>query len=463
MIELKNISLSKGSRKLFEDFSFTIRPGEHWVIQGDNGSGKTLLLQLLAGAIHPQQGEVSHSFISGKDWDTLYRERQEKIHFIPTHWLQSFLGGFTGLFYQQRYYAMDATDLPKVSDVLGDCYHESLTAISSGSFDVTALLPLPLTRLSNGQLRKVILLRQLARNIPKVLILDYPFDGLDAESRKDLNQFIGQISGKFGIQIILVDHGEDVPSVMNRRLVLENFRVKRTEIIKRNHPKSPPPPPAVMAANPSANKPGVVEMRDVTIQYNGKKIISNFNWRISKGERWALTGKNGSGKTTLFSLIYADHPMAYSQAVFLFGKRRGSGESIWDIKKRINYFGPEQTHFLNPGTLHFTAREYISMQPHKNLAGFSDLVCFFNADKYIDLSLKQLSSGQVQMVLLMNMFLDEKELLLLDEPFQYLDPHNHQRITDYLSRYLSKDVTLVMITHDERDVAKWTQHRKTLP
>ena len=88
---------------------------------------------------------------------------------------------------------------------------------------------------------------------------------------------------------------------------------------------------------------------------------------------------------------------------------------------------------------------------------------FFNAEKYIDLPLKHLSSGQVQMVLLMNMFLEEKELLLLDEPFQYLDPHNHQRITDYLSHYLSKDITLVMITHDERDAARWTQHRKTLP
>ena len=462
MIALRNVGFSKGSGKLFEDLSFTIRPGEHWVIQGDNGSGKTLLLQLLAGAIHPQQGEVNHSFISGKDWDTLYRQRQENIHFIPTHWLQSFLGGFTGLFYQQRYYAMDDTALPKVSDVLGDSYHEGLTTISSGSFDVSALLPLPLTRLSNGQLRKVILLRQLAQNIPKFLILDYPFDGLDAESRKDLNQFIEQISGKFGIQIILVDHGEDVPSVMNRRLVLENFRIKHTEIIRRGDAKSLPPP-AVISANPPADRPAVVEMRDVTIQYNGKKIISNLNWRIGKGERWALTGKNGSGKTTLFSLIYADHPMAYSQAVFLFGKRRGSGESIWDIKKRINYFGPEQTHFLNPGTIHFTAREYISMQPHKDPAGIRDLVSFFDAGKYIDLPMKYLSSGQVQMVLLMNMFLEEKELLLLDEPFQYLDPHNHQRITDYLSHYLSKDVTLVMITHDERDVAKWTQHRKILP
>ena len=461
MIELKNISLSRGSRKLFEDFSFTIRRGEHWLIQGDNGSGKTLLLQLLAGAIHPQEGRVSHSFISGKDWDTLYRERQEKIHFIPTHWLQSFLGGFSGLFYQQRYYAMDDTDLPKVSDVLGDCYHESLTAISSGSFDVTALLGLPLTRLSNGQLRKVILLRQLARNIPEILILDYPFDGLDAESRKDLNQFIEQISGKFGIQIILVDHGEDVPSVMNRRLVLENFRIKSTDIIRRDDSKSAPRS-VDMTATLCADNPGVVEMRDVTIQYNGKKIISNLNWRIGKGERWALTGRNGSGKTTLFSLIYADHPMAYSQAVFLFGKRRGSGESIWDIKKRINYLGPEQTHFLNPGTILFTAREYISMQPHKNPSGIRDLVNFFDAEKYIDLPLKHLSSGQVQMVLLMNMFLEEKELLLLDEPFQYLDPHNHQRVTDYLSHYLSKDVTMVMITHDERDVERWTQHRKTL-
>src|SRR5687768_7108680 len=110
MIELKDVTVSKGGTKLFENFNLHIKAEEHWVIQGDNGSGKTVLLQLLAGALHPQSGEVRHSFIQGNDWDTLYRERQEKIHFVPTQWIQVFLGGFDDLFYQQRYYSMDDTE-----------------------------------------------------------------------------------------------------------------------------------------------------------------------------------------------------------------------------------------------------------------------------------------------------------------------------------------------------------------
>jgi molybdate transport system ATP-binding protein len=203
-------------------------------------------------------------------------------------------------------------------------------------------------------------------------------------------------------------------------------------------------------------------MQNLTIEYSGKKIIKDLDWRINKGERWALTGKNGSGKTTLFSLIYADHPMAYSQKVFLFGKRRGSGESIWDIKKRINYFGPEQIHFLSPKAITDTGREYILMQAHKNPERLNKLIDFFNAENIIDQPIRFLSSGQLQLVLLLNMFLDDKELLLLDEPFQFLDPDNHEKVTHYLNHYLDKDITLVLITHDEKDVVRWTQLRKRL-
>jgi molybdate transport system ATP-binding protein len=460
MIYLKNISVTKAGKKLFENFSFAIKPGEHWVIQGRNGAGKTLLLQLIAGAVHPQSGEVRHTFIAGHDWDSLYRQRQETIHFIPTHWLQVFLTGFEGLFYQQRYYNIDDTALPTVRDVFGAEASNLDKFVFSSNFDISRLLDVHITRLSNGQLKKVIILRELARNIPKVLILDYPFDGLDPDSRKDLIRFIDDISTKFDIQIILADHGDNLPSVINRKLVLENFALVYAGPMTAR--VSPPELPGFPYQTESAVGIPVVEMRDLTIAYGGKKIIAGVNWRINKGERWALTGKNGSGKTTLFSLIYADHPMAYSQQVFLFGKRRGSGESIWDIKKRISYLGPEHIHFLNPKSIAYSGREYISRQPHSELSRLNDLVSFFDAGEYIDLPLRILSSGQLQMVLLINMFLDRKELILLDEPFQFLDPINHDRVTDFLNYYLDKDVTLVLITHDEKDVTRWTQLRKVL-
>ena len=459
MIELKQVTVVKSGRKLFRNFSFEFNPGEHWVIQGGNGAGKTLLLQLIAGVAHPVEGQVVYSFIHAKDWDTLYTQRLEKIHFIPTHWLQALLSGHQGLFYQQRYYSMDDSMLPKVRDLFIGNIMASKSFSFSESFDISALLDLPVTRLSNGQLKKVIILRQLAKNIPKVLLFDYPFDGLDSESRQDLNNFLDALANRFGIQIILADHGHDFPGVINRRLVLDKFQIAETGPVQKIPARRNT---GVTSASIDRTGEPVVEMKKVTIAYGGKKIISDLDWRINRGERWALTGRNGSGKTTLFSLIYADHPMAYSQKVFLFGKRRGSGESIWDIKKRINYFGPEQIHFLDNQSKNVSCREYIHMQRHTNIHRLPDLIDFFEAEDYIDEPMKILSSGQMQLALLMNMFLDDRELLLLDEPFQFLDPANHERLNSYLHNYLSNDITLVMITHDEQDVVQWTQLRKHL-
>lgn len=460
MIELKNITVTRKGRNLFQNFSFNIAEGEHWVIQGDNGSGKTSLLQLLAGGLHPVAGHIHHSFIHGDDWDTLHQQRLERIHFIPNQWIQTFLGGFTDLFYQQRYYTMDDTEIPTVKDVFGDDVEKLKSEDFSENFNISNLLDLPLIRLSNGQLKKVVILRQLIRNIPNFLLLDYPFDGLDAQSRQDLSAFINEIANKFGTQIVIVDHGPVLPEVINRRLVLDKFKVQSEETI----PTEGPPKfrQTIRVRVPAVSETPVVEMHDLTIEYSGRKIISNLNWRINRGERWALTGRNGSGKTTLFSLIFADHPMAYSQKVFLFGKRRGTGESIWDIKKRINYFGPEHIHFLKPSTIFSSAREYILMQGHKDPGRLHKLIDFFNAEMFIDEPIRFLSSGQLQLVLLMNVFLDDKELLLLDEPFQFLDPNHHERVTNYLSHYLDENITLLLITHDEKDVIQWTQLRKHL-
>ena len=459
MIELSNVTVTRSGTKLFDDFNFKINAGEHWVIQGPNGSGKTLLLQMIAGALHPSKGHVHHNFITGADWDQRYHERLEKIHFIPTQWLQAQLAGYQGLFYQQRYYSMDDSTLPTVREVFGQTATALEALTFSERFDLTPLMELPVTRLSNGQIKKVTILRQLVKNIPRVLIMDYPFDGLDAESRADLNFFINDLVRHFDIQIILTTQTQGLPQVINRQLTLAEFRIESFGNLDMTADKYyPEPVPSVASSSGDA----VVEMQNLTIQYSGKKIISNLNWRINKGERWALTGRNGSGKTTLFSLIYADHPMAYSQKVFLFGKRRGSGESIWDIKRRINYFGPEQIHFLEPGLKRFSGREYILMQSHEDMHRFADLIDFFGAAHYIDLPMHTLSSGQLQLVLLINMFLDNRELLLLDEPFQFLDPVNHARVNEYLHQFLHKDTTLVLITHDERDVAHWTAMRKQL-
>ena len=153
--------------------------------------------------------------------------------------------------------------------------------------------------------------------------------------------------------------------------------------------------------------------------------------------------------------------MAYSQEIFLFGRRRGTGESIWDIKRRINYFGPEQIHFLLPSAFLLTGRQWIHAS-RKNHPQLESLITFFHLSDWIDHPIRSLSSGQVQLLMLVNLFLDDRELLLLDEPFQFLDAFNHGRVTDYMNHYLNKDTTLILITHDEADVIRWTQLRKQI-
>ena len=461
MIELANIIVQRGLKILFSDFNFKINAGENWVIRGRNGSGKTTLLHLIAGVLHPTSGKISYDFIQTSSWDAWYQLRMEKLHLIPAHSLQTFLSGYVGLFYQQRYYSIGDTELPKVREVFGSNVDKLTDLNISETFNVNDLLDLELTRLSNGQLKKVLIMSNLVKSIPKFLLLDYPYDGLDHQSRRDLNKFLTEISLKLKIQLIIVDHGADLPAVINRSLVLHNFKIQTCDVFR------PATPEAitvkqVMRHPETLHGHPVVEMQNLTIQYNGIKIIENLTWHIYAGERWALTGRNGSGKTTLFSLIFADHPMAYSQKVFLFGRRRGSGESIWDIKKRINYCGPEQIHFLNPGGIGIGAREYISSQSGSDPDRLESLIDFFDAGNFIDFPVRLLSSGQLQLMMLMIFFAQDKELLLLDEPFQFLDPVNHEKVTAYLNHYLEKKITLILITHNESDVREWTQLRKHL-
>lgn len=459
MVELKELTLIRSGQTLFSNLNITFNSNDHWVITGSSGAGKTILLELLAGLIHPTKGRIEYDFIEGKSYEDTYIERKNKVHYIPAHAMQTFLSD-NNAFYQQRYYTLGDERTPVVKDIIGDITTNTISFPES--FNITRLLNLPVTKLSNGQLKKALILKSLTKAIPKMLLLDYPFEGLDYESRKDLNDFITHIALELNIQIILIDHAHDLPPIINKKLVLNNFVIDSISDYKPKETSTPSVSYTNSAIDNNALEP-VVAFQDVTIQYGADVIIKNFNWTIRKGERWALVGKNGSGKTTLFSIIYADHPFAYSQKVYLFGKRRGSGESIWDIKKRINYLGPELVSFLNPQHILITADEYIrSANKETDTDKLEVLKKYFNAAHFFAKPVKQLSSSQLQLMLLIQFFLKEAELLLLDEPFQFLDPRQKERVSEFLVNHLRKETTLILITHYQPDVEQWTGLRMSL-
>ena len=460
MVEIRNAVVIKSGNKLFDNFSWTINDGEHWMISGRNGSGKTTLLELISGAIHLPHGELIFSFIDGDTWDERYIQRKRKIHYIPANAIHTLLSEAQGLYYQQRYYGMGDERIPLVIDILGKAKDEIKSLPIPESFSIDHLLNLEVTKLSNGQLKKVLLLKALLTEIPKMLLMDYPFEGLDFDSRKDLCDFIDFLVSTYRVQIIIVDHHHHLPKAINRKLVLNSFTIESEEVIA--EPLSEPIVTQISEKPYESNSQvPVVEILKLKIQYEDHIVLQNFSWTVHQGDRWALIGKNGSGKTTLFSMIFADHPMAYSQQIWLFGRRRGSGESIWDIKRRIAYVGPELVGYLAPKSIGLSARDYIrSINKKLNEISLKALVDHFAADVFIDKPVRFLSSGELQLMAIMNCFLTEKELLLLDEPFQFLDTPQRRNLSRFLQNYLHPDTTLILITHYADDLAEWTNRTK---
>jgi molybdate transport system ATP-binding protein len=460
MIEIRNAVVIKSGNKLFDNFSWTINDGEHWVITGPNGSGKTTLLELISGAIHLPRGELTFSFIDGDTWDERYTQRKRKVHYIPANAIHTVLSEAQGLYYQQRYYDMGGERIPLVMHVLGKAKDEIKSLPIPESFSIDHLLNLEVTRLSNGQLKKVLLLKALLAEIPNVLLLDYPFEGLDFDSREDLCDFIDFLATTYGVQIILVDHHHHLPKVINRKLVLNSFAIEREEAVAESLAVEVPTQNSPKSGESHSRVP-VVEILELKIQYQDHIVLQNFNWTVRQGDRWALIGKNGSGKTTLFSMIFADHPMAYSQQIWLFGRRRGSGESIWDIKRRIAYVGPELVSYLSPKSIALSARDYIrSINKKLDEISLNTIVDHFAAQVFIDKPVRSLSSGELQLMAIMNCFLTEKELLLLDEPFQFLDPLQRRNLSRFLQSHLHPETTLILITHYANDLVEWTNLTK---
>ena len=215
----------------------------------------------------------------------------------------------------------------------------------------------------------------------------------------------------------------------------------------------------------------IVELRDVTIRYGNRTILDRLSWTICQGEHWALQGRNGSGKSTLLSLICADNPQSYACDITLFGHQRGSGESIWDIKRRIGYVSPE---------LH---RSYQRNRPALSIvaSGLKDTVglyvratdedkqqCLkwmqrFGIEHLAQRSFTQLSSGEQRLILVCRAFVKSPDLLILDEPMHGLDMPRQQLVKDIINDYCSDpQKTLIMVTHYDEELPSCINRHLTL-
>jgi molybdate transport system ATP-binding protein len=467
LIQIRHLSVVRGSALILNDLNLTIQENEQWAVVGNSGSGKTTLASAIAGRI-PCQGEIQWFLPERKQTGRpfVFVEQQHRFKNISKE---------GELYYQQRYHSADAADALTAADILAD----ELRSLPDRQnrwlklLHLTPLLHRPLIQLSNGEHKRFQIARALLEN-PALLMLDNPFLGLDAEGRRMLGTILRDISGN-GIQLMLFLSRGELPSCITNVAELEQGKflqtVRREEYRpERRHEAGGRIFDDEMIRRSGRGEDGfttAVKMTDVSVRYGEKTVLKNINWEVRRGERWLLSGPNGAGKTTLLSLITADHPQAYANDLILFDRRRGTGESIWDIKQKIGFVSPELHLYLNPL---LTCEEAVVSGLFDALGVFRRPSAVENerAQWWIDvlhvqaersLPLNQLSFGRQRMLLLARALIKNPPLLILDEPCQGLDEEQTSsflRLTDEVCR--SFDTTLIYVSHEESCIPSCVTH-----
>lgn len=461
---------------------FVAADGEHIAIVGPNGGGKTMLVDMLTGK-HPLfPGHLSYDFApSQKEYAA------DNIKYIT---FRDSYGAVDGQYYlQQRWNQMEIDkETPCVGELLEQAYalagadtpgRRAMQRHLYELFHIEHLMDKYIILLSSGELRKFQLTKTLLAE-PRVLIMDNPFIGLDAETRDQLKELLMTISRERALQVVLVlSKSDDIPSFVTHVVEVTGMEVKPKLTLSEYLATQQPRPAKVLdEATEQAilslpykdneyHAEKVVEMRKVSIRYGERTILKELDWTIRNGERWALSGQNGAGKSTLLSLVCADNPQSYACDISLFGNARGSGETIWDIKKHIGYVSPEmhRAYQKNLPAIRIVAsglKDSVGLYVKPNESEYE--VCrwwmdIFGLKGLEDSPFLRLSSGEQRLVLLARAFVKDPELLILDEPLHGLDLRNRQMVKDIINAFCRRrNKTLVMVTHYKEELPSCIDH-----
>jgi molybdate transport system ATP-binding protein len=462
LVSLEQVTLRVRDRQILAGTSWDIHIGEHWAVVGPNGAGKSTLVRALTGdvpvvrgRIFPPEPACLRQQAAGLSFEHQRRliEQEDRR---DEH--QAFSGRLDG---GSR--VGDFIRLPR-REV------KNRPADALERIQIEPLLERRICELSSGEMRRFQMAVALSAS-PRLLILDEPFEGLDPKAREELAKIINELMGPERSVVLVTHRRSEIPPnathVIGVKAGQVVFQGRREDVLERGRmdrlyargPADLREPPAGRPPRvPPRDAPSevLIDLRNVTVAHHGVPVFENLCWTVSSGQHWAVSGPNGSGKTTLLKLVAGDHPQAYANTVRVFGKLRGGGGSIGEIKAGIGLISAElQVRYRKA----VTAEEVV-------LSGFFDSVGLYRrassaqqaaAGAWMEsfgirpLAAKKfnhLSHGEQRMVLLARAMVKPPRLLVLDEPCQGLDSSNRRlilRAVDHIAA--AGSTTILYVTH----------------
>lgn len=465
MLSINEVSIALDDQRSLNLKNLKLQKGESLLICGDNACGKSLLGQMI-------KGTFSQLLTTS---DILNIDRPSTIELISFDVEETILA--------IDRYNDDSENLEGGIDwgrtaleVIGESEH-SHAAIEM--LDIASLLDKPFKVLSTGQVRKVLLAKAIAAK-PQLLILDEPFAGLDIGSQQRLSSALSALINA-GQSIIIIDFfHQELPENIRKILLLDDgknaiFDTREKVLsssIWQQHNKIdvrlPHHLPDCHHYEHLDKTQAFASLRQVKVSYDDNLVFDALDWDFMPNQHWRLAGPNGCGKSTLLSLINGDNPKAYGQDITLFGRKRGTGETVWDIKRHYGLISAQFHRDYRASTSVLGAI----------VSGFFDTIGLYDTptDTQIEIAhqwlellglsslakqpFSQLSYGEQRLVLIARAVVKLPLILILDEPCLGLDNHHRAQVlalVDYITRHSNTHV--LFVSHDSRDKLECLTHQ----
>jgi molybdate transport system ATP-binding protein len=478
LISFQDVSIRQFNTLVFEGLNFSLEKGQHWALVGKSGSGKSTFLDFIMGKASMARGEAYYPYFDRHiqehhQDDPLFNRYKLMTQVSARHEFRN-LSNTSDFYYQQRFNSCDSEDANTVATYLSTIKIINPSGVwtiqkVTERLRLTHLLDKELIKLSNGETKRLMLAAALIKN-PLLLLLDNPLNGLDVSARQDFNELIREISDS-GVSIMMATAATEIPEAITHVAVLENGKMIIQCPVNEFKPLSfhtidqrqtnEEELKQLLFATPSVVYDTIIGMENVSIKYGEKQILDQVNWQVRQGERWALTGHNGAGKSTLLSLINGDNPQAFANKIILFDQRKGSGESIWEIKKKIGYASPEFFQYFPMGS---TCLQVIE-------SGFDDTLGLFrlSGKSRAETSLRWMKllyisefAGELirnvpvsiqRICMLARAMVKNPSLLILDEPCLGLDVEQQEQFKNLIDTIcgMSK-LTLIYVSHYQEEM-----------